>query len=37
MYFLTVLCHRAKHPLQDVIVDNNVNKAEWVKVAPEPQ
>ena len=34
---LTVLCNRAQHPLQDVIVDNDVQETEAVEVAPEGQ
>ena len=33
----TVLCDGAQHPLQDVIVDDDVQETEAVEVAPEGQ
>ena len=34
---LTILCDGAQHPLKDIIVDNNMQEAEAVEVAPEDQ
>jgi len=34
---ITILCNGAQHPLQDVIVDNDVQETEAVEVAPEGQ
>ena len=32
---LTVLCDGAQHPLQDVIVDDDVQETEAVEISPE--
>ena len=34
---LTILCDGAQHPLEDVIVDNDIQEAEAVKVANDNQ